>query len=112
MNKKIIALLISILCLLAVLASTTPNNARLPLYLIIFSLVYVVSFFVIILFLDLAYTSISASERRFIAIVLGFSPTIIIALASLSSVSVIDIALAVGVPVLVIWYTLRRGVIK
>ena len=112
MNKKIILLITTSLLLVSIFGFISPTSAGLPLYIFVFSLIYIISFLVIILFLDLAYSTLPKAERRFIALVLGFSPTLVLALASLSSLSVIDFALAVGVPIIIIWYGVRRGAIK
>lgn len=112
MKIKITALVICSVALGLLLAATNPNGAKLPLYLLIFSLVYVISSLLLLLFLDLAYSGLHSVEKRFIAIVLGFSPTILLALASLSTLSVIDVLLATGIPFIIVWYGIRRGVIK
>ncbi|MFO0881843.1 MAG: hypothetical protein U0491_00090 [Candidatus Saccharimonadales bacterium] len=112
MNKRIIILFATIIALIALMGATSPNTARLPLYLVVFSLIYIISMLVIQLFLDIAYSSLTRSEKLFISIVFAFCPAVIMALGSLSSVSFIDIVLAIGVPAIIVWYGLRRGVIK
>ena len=112
MNKKMVTLLGTLLALVGVLSLSSPVGGRAPLFLLVFALVYTVSSLLIRLVLDLAYGGMPVSERRFIALVLAFSPTILLALSSLSTLSVIDIVLAIGVPVIVIWYGVRRGAIK
>lgn len=112
MKKKIILLFLTLLSLVSFLGFVSPNSARLPVYLVIFSLVYVVFALVFSLVIDLAYARLPKSRRRFAAIILGFSPTIILALTSLSSVSVVDFTLAIAIPVVIVWYGLRGTIIK
>ena len=112
MIKKILTLLFISTGLLLLTSVTSPVNATLPIYLAVFSLVY---FFFVVLFLiiiSLTYAGYDKSKQYFFAVVLGFSPTILLALASLSTISIIDVVLALGVPMMIVWYGVKRGVIK
>ncbi len=112
MKKKIIILASSITALVIVLGTIPPTGAKLSTYLLVFSLLYVFFTVLCLLFIELAYSHISRYQQLFTAIVLGFSPTILLALASLTSLSIIDVVLAVGVPFIIVWYSLKRGIIK
>jgi hypothetical protein len=72
----------------------------------IIALVYVFS--ALALYILVTYLSeYKARDRLLISIVLAFSPTILCALMTLGTVSAIDIVLAVTIPTLITWYTIR-----
>jgi hypothetical protein len=103
---------VTITALLITLGTISPNGAKLSTYLVVFSLFYILFTLLCLLFIELAYAHISRYQQVFSAIVIGFSPTILLALASLTSLSIIDVVLALGIPFVIVWYSLRRGIIK
>lgn len=112
MIKRILTLLLFGTGLLLLTSATSPVNATLPIYLAVFSLVYMFFVVLLLIVISLMYASYDKTKQYFIAVVLGFSPTILLALASLSTISVIDVLLALGVPAMIVWYGVKRGVIK
>lgn len=112
MIKKLLLLATCVVALAFLLALQSPKGAGLPLYLAVFFLVYIICVVVTLLFIELAYSHIGKNKQLFNAVVLGFSPVILLALASLSSLSLVDVLLAVGIPSAVVWYSSRRGVMK
>lgn len=112
MKNNLIVLMASAMALAIVFASTSPNNIGLPVYLGVFSLIYIFCLSVITLVIELAYAKTPKNTRRFIAIVLAFSPTILLAITTLSSLTIIDFLLAVGIPAVIVWYGLKGKFIK
>lgn len=112
MKKKLILLLIMSGLLAGLLAMTSPNTTNLPVYLVVFGLIYLFFVLVITIIADLAYAKSTPRARFFGASILAFSPTIILAIASLSSLTFIDVILALGVPLAIVWYGLKGGFIK
>lgn len=109
---KLISLLAAIITLVLLLGLTSPVNAPLSIYLAVFFVAYWLCFICIILIIDLAYSQVPRKMRIFTATVLSFSPTILLALASLSSISITDLLLAIGVPAAIVWYGLKSTVVK
>jgi hypothetical protein len=112
MKKRLLFLLLTAIILAIFFGSFSPNEAKLPVYLVLFSIIYLFSTQLFSIIIDLAYAKIPKRSRRFAAIVLGFSPTVLLALASLSSITVVDFILAIGIPTIIVWYGLRGAVIK
>lgn len=112
MKRIIIGIVVSTVLLLATMGLTSPNAATLPIYLVAFSLVYIFCVLVISLILKIGYSHLADNKRYFIAVVIGFTPTILLALASLSDLSLIDILLAFGLPAAIAWYGLKSDIVK
>lgn len=112
MKNNLIILFASMIALAVVFACTSPDGVGLPVYLAVFSLVYIFCLSVITLVLELAYSKTPKASRRFTAIVLAFSPTILLAIATLSSLTIIDFLLALGIPIVIVWYGLKGKFIK
>jgi len=112
MKNNLIILCTSTIALAVIFASTSPDGVGLPVYLAVFSLVYIFCLSVITLVLELAYSKTPKTSRRFTAIVLAFSPTILLAIATLSSLTIIDFLLALGIPIVIVWYGLKGKFIK
>ena len=112
MKKKFTLLLITSVLILISLGLFSPVDARLPVYLALFSLLYVFFTLLFSIIIDVSYAKIDSNRRRFAAVILGFSPTILLALASLSSITFIDFVLATGIPIVIVWYGIRRGAVK
>jgi|GEM_PF-6464487 len=112
MKQKTLVLLFGFIFLVLFLGIISPTSAQLPVYLVLFSIVYTIFAALFSIIIDVAYAKTPKNRRRFTAIVLAFSPTILLALASLSSISVVDFILAVSVPAAIVWYGLHGTVVK
>jgi hypothetical protein len=112
MKNKLIATILVAATIVTVMGVVTPVNAQQQVYLVLFSLLYTFFSLVFLVIIDIAYPKVDIHRRRFSAIVLGFSPTLLLAFASLSSVTFIDFILATGIPAAIVWYGIRGGTIK
>lgn len=106
---KLFSIAILALGIVLFLGLTSPNNASLLMYAIVFFLIYSFCLLLISVIMDIAYTNINQKMRFFIATVLAFSPTALVALSSLSSISVVDVFFAVTLPVAIVWYGLKNN---
>jgi hypothetical protein len=88
---------------------TSPNQSSLPTLLLAFSILYLFCAMIFLIIINLAYDDIKKSQGIFIAFVLAFCPVLLLALESLSTVSFIDILLAIGLPVVIVWYGVKRS---
>lgn len=77
-----------------------------------FLMVYVTSFLLIKIVIDLAYGQVKRNIRLFAGLVLAFTPTILLALSSLSDISIIDVVFAFGVPAIIVWYAIKINTVK
>lgn len=88
------------------------DDASLPFYLLILALFYIFFTLLGLLIITLFYRDADISKRRFVAVMLGFIPVGIIALGSLSRLTFIDVFLVVAIPLVIVWYAIKRGIIK
>lgn len=107
-RKKIIIVLLVSLILFGTLSKTSPIDADLKTYLFVFSLIYLISMFVIWFILDLAYHKSDRHFKLVISVILAFVPLLILAISSLSSLSSMDVLLSSIIPLIVIWYIYKR----
>ena len=108
--KKIILLLIVLgVTLLLLTGFTSPNNVTLPVYLAVFLVIYLICVFILMLIINLAYIGLQRSKTIFISAVLAFTPVLFLAFGTLSSISVLDFVLVIGLPAVIVWYGLRIG---
>ena len=108
MRKKLAYLFFLTLGLFWLLGMTSPSSVKLPIYLLVFSVIYIIFILAILIIASLAYPNTSNSERLFVAVVLSFCPVIVLALESMSTVSLIDTLLAISVPAIIVWYGLKK----
>jgi len=109
MKKIILSIIILGISLLLLTGYTSPNNVTLPVYLAVFLIIYLMCLLVLMLILYLAYTNLQRSKKIFVSAVLAFSPVLFLALGTLSSISILDFLLVIGLPLIVVWYGLRMG---
>ena len=111
---KTLFLLVAILILLfaALLGIISPDSVSLPLYLVVLAFFYAISTIIILIVIKLFFTDISVQRQRFVATVCGFIPVGILALGSLSRLTFLDVLLVTTVPLLIVWYAIKRGAIK
>ena len=109
MTKHIISSIITAGLLIAMLGLTEPDGNNIAIYLAIFGLTYALSAQVTYLIVTVAYPKIAKSNKLFIAIVLAFTPVMLLALSTLNSVKLIDIVLSIGVPLAIVWYGIKQG---
>jgi hypothetical protein len=109
MKKIILSIIILGLALLLLMGFTSPNSVTLPVYLAVFLVIYLICIFILILILNLAYANLRYSKKLFISAILAFSPVLFLALGTLSSISVLDFVLVIGLPAIIAWYGLRAG---
>ena len=112
MKKKLISLTVLAFLLIGIFGFTSPAQIGLPMYLLVFGFVYIFFALLILVIADLAYAKSPEKNRMFGSVVLAFSPTIILAISSLSSLTFVDFLLALGIPIVIVWYGLRGRVIK
>lgn len=94
--------------LLSLMSYSSPKEGFIVYYLLILIIIYI--WFVLFnwVILNLAYTSMHSSSKRFISLVLGFIPITIIALSTINDLSMVDLCLSVSVPTVVAWYGVKR----
>ena len=112
MKKNILGIIFTIILLVVATGIINASKTSLAIYLVIFILVLVVVGLIINLVLMIAYGSMHKTSRVFISFVLAFIPTGILALSSLSSVTIIDFALVLAIPILLVWYGARNNLLK
>lgn len=93
---------------LALFSLTTPKNESLLLYLLIFLILFIWSYLLINIVLSLAYPYANGQKLIYISTILAFIPTVILALVTVTTISVIDIVLAVSIPLIIVWYLYKR----
>ena len=110
MQHKIKLLLISfmILILLGIFSIISPIDANLLIYLAVFVLVYLLCFTIILFIVDIAYHHNDQSTKLLGSAILAFAPVTLLAIASLSALSLMDIVLTLSIPPLVVWYVYKR----
>ncbi|MCK9641774.1 MAG: hypothetical protein M0R39_17865 [Prolixibacteraceae bacterium] len=108
MKKRIFIAIASALILLTVLLASSPGEVSLPIYLAVFIDIYVFCVCMIAIIIDLAYGNLPSRQKTFMSLVLAFTPLSLLALETLSTVSLIDVVLAVGLPALLVWYGLKK----
>lgn len=109
---KLFSIVILLVGFFMLLGLTSPNNASPLMYVLMFLIIYLFSLLVISVVLDVAYSKLTSKMRFFIASVSAFTPTIIVALSSLSTISIIDVVFAVAIPSLIVWYGIKNNTIK
>lgn len=109
MRKIIIAIILLLAAFTLLLGYTSPNNVTLPVYLAVFAVIYL--FFALIVFatISLAYNHMARTRIIFLSVVIAFAPVILLALNTISTLSLLDIILALGIPLIVVWYGFKRG---
>jgi hypothetical protein len=108
MRKKLILFLLILAGLLFLLGTTSPDDVEISVYLLVFSLIYILLILVGLMITGLAYPSFSNQKRFFISVVAAFCPLTLLALGTMSTISAIDFFLAIIVPLIVIWYGVKR----
>ena len=108
-TKHIISSIITAGILIALLGLTKPDGNNIAIYLAIFGLVYALSVQIVYIIFEIAYPKVTKSNKLFIAIVLAFTPVMLLALSTLNSVELIDIVLSIGVPLAIVWYGIKQG---
>jgi len=111
--KKLITISALLLAtIITILGFISPDGVSLPTYLLILSFVYAFFVFTIFIILKLFYSDMSKAKLQFIAIIFGFIPVGVLALGSLSQLTFLDTLLVIAVPLLIVWYATKRGIIK
>ncbi len=105
--KKILSVLgVSFLALVGCLVFLDPYALSPLEFVPIIGLVYVFSGLAVYSFMAF-FTEYALRQRIILAIILGFTPTILCALMTLGTVSAFDVVLAVTVPTIIAWYSIR-----
>jgi hypothetical protein len=112
MKKSILGIISTIFLLVVFTGIVNATEANLLVYLVVFLLLFIIFSLAIGLVLRVAYGAMHKASRIFISFVLAFIPTGILALSSLSSVTVMDFALVLAIPILLVWYGLKNNLIK
>jgi hypothetical protein len=111
--KFLLSFFAVILATLSILLSiSNPNNASLFLFLVIFLLIYFLFFDICLVIFWLATEHKDYRKFVFVSVVISFGPTSFIALATLSSVNFMDVLLAFGIPISIVWYGLRSRYLR
>ena len=106
MKKILILLGITFLILASCLLFLDPYNLSPLEFVPIIGLVYVFSGLAVYTFMHY-FTEYASRQRIVLAVILGFTPTILCALMTLGTVSAFDVVLAVIVPAIIAWYSIR-----
>jgi hypothetical protein len=106
-KNKLLILAMSVIGLMAVMSYYSPINSDLKLYLAVYSLIYIICFIAIWFFIDVAYQQ-ESNNHVIIAAVLAFTPVSVLAVSSLSSLSLMDVALSVLVPLIIVGIIIKR----
>jgi hypothetical protein len=109
MKKIIFSIIVLLIGFALLLGFTSPNKVTLPVYLAVFAIIYLFCTLVLLIIFQLAYSNMLISKKIFISTVLAFCPVILLALNTLSTISLLDVLLAFGVPLLIVWYGFKRG---
>jgi hypothetical protein len=109
MTKIISAIILFVIGLGLLLGLTSPNHVSLLVYLAVFIIIYFICLLILLLILNFTHPDMSMTKRLFIATVLAFAPIILLALNTISTLSLLDILLACGVPSIIVWYGFKRG---
>lgn len=112
MKKLLIFIVILLIIIILSLGFISPTEVSLPVYLLIFVQLYCLFVLITLAFMKLFYRDTNKTRRRFIAITLAFIPVGILALGSLSRLTFVDVVLVIMVPLLIVWYAVKRGVLK
>lgn len=94
--------------LLLLLGFIPPDEVKLPIYLLVFSIVYILFTLFGLTIARLAYPKTSYQRKFFVSLVAAFCPLTLMALSTMSTISAIDLFLTFLVPMIVIWYGLKR----
>ena len=97
--------------LLVIFSNISPVNADIKIYLLIYFLVYILFVLIVWSLLDFVYHKISNSLKIFSALIISTSPVSILAIASLSNLSLIDIVLSIAIPLVLVWYIRNKKII-
>ena len=109
MKRKLLLVIILGVLLILLFSFTSPVQTSLPIFLMVFSLLFFFFASLFLIIISLAYDNLRQSQIIFIALVLAFCPVTFLALESLSTISILDILLTIGIPVIIIWYGLKRS---
>jgi len=105
-------LAILLLGLVLIFSVTSPVNANLAIFLLVFFMLYLVF---LDLFIIISWISSEHKDYKkllFISVVLAFAPTFFIGLSTLSNLNLMDVVLSLGIPAAVAWYGLRSSYFK
>lgn len=109
MRKFIVAWFVLLASILAMLSIFNPKTVALPLLMAVFILIY--AFFVVsvLLVIKWAHLNLSNMQSLFVACVIAFCPVTLLALQSIGSLSFLDAILSIVIPVIFVWYGLKRS---
>lgn len=106
MKKIFIIFAVSFVTIICFLLLLDPYKLTPLQFIPLIATVYVFS--LLALFVGITYLSeLRDRPRMLVSVILAFTPTILCALMTLGTLSAIDIVLAVTVPALIAWYTIR-----
>jgi len=113
MMRYLLSFLAILLLGLSLLFSlTSPVNANLVIFLLIFFMLYLVF---LDLFIIVSWISTEHKDYKkllFVSVVLAFAPTFFVGLSTLSNLNLMDVVLSLGIPAVVAWYGLRSSYFK
>ena len=108
----IISLVLLIFIFGTVISIFNPKTSPLPVFLLIFILGYAAVCVSVLLLLRWIYPKMSKSRLTFSSCILAFCPIIILALQSVSSLSILNFMLALVLPIVIVWYAFKRDLIN
>lgn len=111
--KKLLTLnLFSVIGVVSLFSLTNPNSLGLVYATLALLLFYIFAATTITLVLKIAYDKqMSARRMLFISMVLGVILPLILAVSSLSTIRALDIVLIVAIPLIIVWYVQKRGLL-
>lgn len=102
----------AVIVLLLLFSFIDASSTSLSIYFFVFALVYLIFSQLINIVIRIGYSSMKQSSRLFISFVLAFIPTGILALSTLSDVTILDFVFVLAIPILVVWYGIRNNLLK
>jgi hypothetical protein len=99
------------LVLLLILSLFNPTTVALPLFMLVFVLIYALATLLILIIIRWMNPKLSRTRLAFCACVLAFCPVALLALQSIGNLSFLDAVLSIALPAIIVWYALKKSAI-
>jgi hypothetical protein len=109
MKKMIISMAILLIIFGVILSVFNPKASSLPVHLAVFVVIYAMAVNGIAILIKLFNRGLNRAKTTLIACVTAFCPLSIISLQAINSLSIINLILATLIPLIIIWYILKRN---
>jgi hypothetical protein len=109
MKKMIISMAILLIVFGVISSVFNPKTSNLPVHLAVFVLIYAMAVNAIAILIKLSNHGLNKAKVTLIACITAFCPLSIISLQTIGGLSIINLILTILIPLIVIWYILKRN---